>query len=762
MARQAKVFIGADLSGFKKQMDDARNALQGLGKLNIPSGTENKLKSMFSGQLQKQVENFEKQIKSSQESIESLSKSSDKAMATDRVTKFINKIEDLKKKLSEVKGVQDQIATGKMPSMPGAGGGGASAGGGMLGGLGKALPFVTAGLGVMGAFSRATNMAQQRMPIRGLSTSGSAGGAETSQYGFTTEEVRQRRLEALRSSGGGTAEQADLIRRTSEQVERAYGVTQDQSLGLVGAGRKGGVTGAKDQNKLLANAIGAATAAGLTGSRIGEYLQSMTGYIQSMSEGVDVNTGSLNGFAAALGTMPFFKSDPARMFAALGGMNQTFTHGDPYQRAQWTRSILKNAPGSEPAGIEFRKSMGLFGEIPASTIKRLQQGGMDTRALETRPEDIIQSTFDELMKSSEGQTEGMRMTGFGQKLGIDAGATAEIYSRLREGERKGEPVNFKELSKIYSDAKMTPEEKAAKIMKTLDGSMVTLNQTIGALKDQIANNIGPLLAKIANALTSLVGGTQNAVEMGGGVGAAAIVGTAGLGAAKGIGGVAKGVGKGLAAAGKGASKLVPGAMKGAMAASKLGKGAAGLMKVGGKLSGRAAGAIPFVGKLVSIGFTIKDAYDIGSKLSNGEKVNWSDWGQLGLSAASIFDPTGLTSLASAGLGVADGMGYTDSSEDAGGGEMGPGAAGIPSATGVSTPNDKLPTGVKGESLSQPTGGGKVIPFPGQEANSQALSQNTAAIMQLTRAMTGGGGNFAARYPGGARTANMRSSAPGKR
>lgn len=695
MARTAKIALTADVRGFKKATDEARNALDTLGKVKISPEAEENLKKIVSDDLAQKATRLKNQMQALTDVINNMGKTGAEAHDLKKVVEHTKKLDELKKAYDDISKAQKEIGKGKFPPTPQAPreeeGGGI---GGLLG-RGRLIMAAAGALGIRAAFNTRTEMARQRLDVMGVTTDQQMG-SERSQFGFTPEERRRRLAEVARAAGSVTGQQATRLAEVSELAQRAFGVEQGTTAEAISASRKAGV---QDQAKFVASAIGSAVASGLTGSKIGEYLSSMTSYMQSMSEGIDIDDGSLNGFAAAMGQIPFFKNDPNRIFSALQDMNTTFKGGDPFQKAQATRAILGAAPGAGPAATEFRRSMGLFGKLDQETMSNLQKAGMGgpaLRAIGAGGPEIIKNIFDEIMKSTEGMTTEDRLYQFQQRTGMEAGPAASIFGRLATGKS----VGYEEFQK----AMQTPEEllknsqdRLNKTMGTIEGKFVDLNATLSAIGEDIAGNIARPFAELGSKIDELIkamGG--DTVSVGGAIGTAAAVvgGAAALGAGKAIGKGAKAVG---GAASRIATATSKGGFKGgATAAGRIAKGAAaGAGKTLGKI-------IPGVGLM----FAAKDAWDVYEKHSRGEEITAKDWAVLSTSALA-----GIVGLVP-GVGTAASVGLSTLSAGA---ELLPEGETAPAAPALSkfnmTPTGQTPAGGFSMTPSAPAGGMNFTPAP---------------------------------------------------
>lgn len=722
MSRNAKITLTAEVRGFKTAVADARKTLEGLGDVQIDSDSLKKLKEAIGSDLVKKADDVSKKFNEINEELENMAKGGEEAFDSTKAVEYTKALKGLKETLDDIKQTQADIKKGGFESFIEGIKGGTTAGdkkggglkGMMGGGLMKIAGPLMAALGVGAVYSKAKSMAEQNIKIRQLSTD-TGGLRSNSKLGFDNDERRGRALDMAKSMGGGSSEDITRYTDMGEQVERAYGVEASQSSGFVGASRKAGGANAE---KAMSNAIGSAVAAGLEGSKIGEYLGAMTGYMESLSTGVNIDQGSLTGFAGALSSMPFFKNDPNRSFSTIKSLDNTFKGGDAFQTGMANRAIMGAGGPMDAASLANRRAAGLFGnELDDTTMKQLEKAGVNTKGLKTSGSDIVQNMFQDVMKSTQGMGGDERLNAFRERTGMEFGDSATLFGQLSSG--KG-PT--KDMVKKFKESQMSPEERLAKTMGSVDGNMLKLTTSLNNLYEGIVGKLIPPLTKLANGILGMFGdNTQSSIgNM--------------VDGAEGVAGAAAGL--------YGASKL-----------SKLGKGAGGLAKkvapktaakVASKTAGKIASrTIPVVKNLIAIGYTASDAYDIYKKKMAGEDTTGLDWAKLGLSAGSIFDPTPATGLARIGADfIPDGAGDVPESMGAPEGgvpaSLSPnadmGAPATPSAD-MKAPDFGVPdfTGAKTSSSK-----GGATPSIGNEA---ATIQNTVATQQLTQAMmakSGGG------------------------
>lgn len=521
--KTAKISIGADISGFKKSIDNIKQSLGDLSKINLDKSVSSSAKNSLLDSLSKQSDMVKGKIKELTAQLDDMN--SRGLMDTDKIMPTLKNISALNAQLKDINKTQKQInATGIGPKIgkffgmggSSGGGGGEEAGGGlmstisMLGGpVGKAVGIALGGLGlgkiISSQFATRMGMAQQNMPIRALTSDADtigSGLSSISQFGFTGEQRRSRALDIAGNAGGITGANLEKLVDSSEKAERMYGISGSQYSESVGAIRKSGGT---DPDKTISRSIGLAVAAGLQGSQISEFLSQSTSYLQSMSEGVNIDQSSLEGFASSLSSLPFFRNDPARAFGAMKGMNSAFQSDDPFMKAQATRAIVRGLPaGSEtsPAATELRRGLGLYGfggnKGDDELVARMRKtgGGRLADTLSVGGTDIVKNTFKDIQKSTEGQSYENQAYAFKERTGLPERAALEIFQTLKEGK----DVTKEQLQ----DATMTDTERLGKIMGSNDGRMVELGSTMNALKETVANLTTSGILPLTGVMTDLI------------------------------------------------------------------------------------------------------------------------------------------------------------------------------------------------------------------------------------------------------------------
>jgi hypothetical protein len=700
MARQARIRITAETADFKKDIEKIKASIRGLGTMD---GKGSRIGKGISDDLKSAEEQIQSRISRIKKSMESLSKA--EIIDKDKVDLGLKLLDKYNKRLKEIKETQQGTSKAynlfdKMESFSPFG---SKAGRGlnMIAGAAGAVGL-TAGVGSL--FQRQRDISQQRNAIAAL-----IGGEVTTQdsaLGFTSEERRQRLLEMSRASGRSlSVSEQNLGLGIGETAERAYGISAQEQGGFMGAARRAGI---QDQQKAFAQAIGVATAAGLDGSRIGEYLATMSSGISQMSQGINIDNSSLQGFAGALSSLPFFSDDPSRAMRTIQSLNQTFSQGDRFQQAMASRAIQASAPGASASSVELRRRMGLFGELSDEAIdfySKPENAGSQRigKALGLKGEQIVTNLFKDSTDPLKGFSVDRQLFEFADRLGLSVGEADPIFRSIKSG--KG--VSEDDMKRIR-EANMNPEERIKKVFSGLDSQVTKTGAKIESAMDKMASGVGTAITKFDSAIG--VSSTQLAY-----FGGAVIAATTALTALTAVSAVGS-LGKGGIAAGKAMGK-------GGMAAGKmLGKGGISA----GKFMGRNAGRIiPGVGAALAL----KDIYDIYQKYENGEEVTARDWAILS------------TSVAAGAAGLVPGVGTVAS---AGLSALSAGAEFLPesdTASNYSSPSS---------AMSSPSVSNFTTSDP---ANTSAVNANTEALRaftELLRSMgTASSSPLSARYPGNA-------------
>lgn len=591
--KQAKIQLSADIRGFSKAIDDARKKLKTLDSVKIDGGMAKALKENVIRDLNETANVVKTQMDRIEGILAKSASRMDKGFNAERTMKLVQALDSLKRKYDEVTKAAKQAASAG--GGVGAGGGGQEVpvpgggmGGGLLGKLGGKLFAAAAGVaGISASVNRRFQMAGERLDLRSVS-----GGAdltsERSALGFTPSERRQRAATLARAGRRDvTGEEITGLTNFSEQLSRGYGIDTGTQAGVIGAAR---TMGEGNAQKALMDSFAGAVRAGMEGSNIERYMQAQTGYLEEMSSHVNIDKASIDGFAAGIGDIPFFKNDPNRIFDAIRGMGEAFRNGDRFQQGQAMRAITRGAPGASVGAMELRRSMGLFANTESirGNLKGLEnQPGFKglMSAMGVGGGDIVRSQLQEAVGATEGMDLGSRIQSIMERAGLQGEGGLAIAAKAIKGER----ITNKEID----TARLSPEEQIKqrindKVYTGIEAQVKNLETLWESMKDVMASQIAEPIAKLATSIDALAAKLGVDLASAGGTGAA-IAGAAGLAAGLGGGALLKAGAKGLAGVG---GKLLKGAGRGVGA---LGRGAGAVGR------GIAAGASGLAGGAAALG-----------------------------------------------------------------------------------------------------------------------------------------------------------------
>lgn len=572
MTRQAKLSISADVTSLKASVAQAKKTMESLGQVKISNKALDGIKEAFGKDLVKKITNVSSTIDKLEGKIEKLGKTGKSTMSAE-FQKTLERAKSLRVELENLKKVKDRLDKGEI-GVPEA----SKKTGGMMkavtGGVGKVAGAVGLGMGISELYNTGKQMASQRANLRAL-TGGSIVGAD-STMGYSPEERRQRAT-GIAGALGRNVSGKELTGLTNfgERMERGYGVDEGTLSGTIKEGRKAGVD---DQQKYMASAIGVAVSNGLEGGRIGEYLASMNDFMGELSDGITINNDSVNAISGAFGEIPFFKNDPSRLFNQMRGMNQAFTGGDRFQQAQAARAIQASpgGQGSSPAGVELRRSLGLFGgsaELAKTTgIKSLGVKGTD----------VLQNMFKEIKTSTSGMSKEEQMYEMMSRSGLKGEGGMRIANKVMKGQTAG--ITEKEIQL----AQMNPEEQLkTKVTERLTETFVKTDSDILVLSANIQGLKEFLAGDMLSVLSSLLTGINKIVDL--------IPGVESLDKVKTAGRVVEGAVIGFAGK-KLLEKLTPEALPNAgrwlgTQAGKIGNVASKLAPEAGQIAGKGAGLL---------------------------------------------------------------------------------------------------------------------------------------------------------------------------
>lgn len=515
MTKQAKLQIGLDIKPLRDETKKAKQAIEDLGRVKIDKGLRGQIKDLFGKQLQDDAKKYKSELERIRGELRTISTTD--AFASQRVRAYLEAISKLNQGLAQTNQLQRSVKGsmfggggmgGGIGQQMGGGGGGSMMrnipGAGLVRGAMSTLGTIGIGLGVAASVSRQTELSRAGMGVRQLTGGNSVSG--NSDYGFLQSE-RLERGKAIASQAGKNMSSGQISKEVnrSEMMERAFGISGEEYAGGMGAARKAGV---KDSGKFVADTIGDAVAMRLEGSKVGEYLNAMTGYLESVSKGVNVNQGSLRGFAAALGSIDFFKQDPSRIFDTIQQMETIFKGGGTeYQQFSNYQSIQQasmdqNGRGLTPAGVDVRQMMGMFGSASDKDKANLKKAGMNDLL------DVTRVGGDKAMKNTLEREFATAM----KAGGGDHQLAAEMFMRNAPGMKgqggfstfasmaaNGGKMNMGSLNAARK-AMQTPEEKAEANMKNFDGSVVKFAERVDNLQNAVSKFVTEGVLKFVDAV----------------------------------------------------------------------------------------------------------------------------------------------------------------------------------------------------------------------------------------------------------------------
>lgn len=446
---------------------------------------------------------------------------------------FKRGIKEAKKDLEGLGGVS--VQTGGAQGGGGRdGSGGGGSGGGGRGAISRGLSLARSPLGMLGmgvtagaiisnSISRQVEEGRMRMEMRGLS--GAVPGKD-SRYGFDVRERYERGTQIAGAAGRDlSGKEMDRFVDESEKMQRAFGIQGEAYSGAVGAARKAGIT---VEDKFISATIGEAVAAGMSGSAVGEYLSEMTGYLSSMSKGIDIDDTSLRGMAGALGQMDFFKKDPSRIFDALRGIEAAFRDSDPYSQYLSYKSLAASDSGISPAGIEMRRKMPLFGKGNEEASRELRAAGLggiadvfDVSGKDMMTNRVIESyrasKFQSNTAASDQPQKGMQ---FAEGLGLDMGQAAPFLAKIHQWKQSGKDEGqFKfsdtDINKL-EEAMKSPEDKRADANMKFEKGVISLMAAVDRFKSSISDFVTDGVMKFVRAVQDLlepIGGISGALKL---------------------------------------------------------------------------------------------------------------------------------------------------------------------------------------------------------------------------------------------------------
>jgi len=506
MPKQAKLSLGLDIKPLQEKTELAKQSIAEFGKVKLDPTIRREFKKALVDDLGSQLKIAKSGFDQVNNELIKMSQTGKDAWDNKKAQQLLSTADKYSDQIKEINRQQKLMSGGGLGG--GLGGAGGAAGGGILkrmGGSGmRALGMLGLGFGVQQSIQRSIQQAGPGMGLREL-TGGAMIGDDIS-LGFTRQQRRERATGIARSAGRDmTGQELEARTRESEVFQRAYGVSGEQYGEAFGAARRGGVA---DEGKFVADAIGSAVAAGMSGSAVGEYLASMTGYMEEMSKGIDIDQKSLTGMGMAFGKV-LGDSRPDRIFDALKSIENTFKSTDPYQQFLAYRSLDLASGGSlSPAGIEVRRNMGLFGTMKQKDIDALDNAGLNKVAdiFKVSGSEMVNSMLTTVMRDvvNLGGGQQDKYLAFKQGTGMSDAAAVPIFTKLwtqytKTGKIKGIKLSKEEIQEL-KDAQQTPEQRAAKNMKSFEGAVLEFGSRIDSMKNKVADGMTSAVVKMTGAV----------------------------------------------------------------------------------------------------------------------------------------------------------------------------------------------------------------------------------------------------------------------
>jgi len=524
MTKQARLTLGLDIRPLQEASKEAKRTLEEVGNVRLDKQVQRAFKSSIIKDVNEQIKIYKSYVSDIQIELAGMAKAGEKAFSSQRANQLISTLAKVKREVKSLEGSMSSMSGDPAPGKAGGGGGGVPGLGGMRGGgrmggmLGRAGPVGIAASVAMGAgmwaMSRAHPQAMAGMGVREITGGGLVD--DNSRFGFNRME-RRGTARGIGAQLGRDASSGELNKLTdqSEMMQRAFGISGGQFAGAVGSARKAGIG---DQGEFVATAVGDAVAIGLTGSAVGEYLGAMTGYLDSMSKGINVDQKSLKGFASSLGSLDFFKSNPERIFDTLQGLQSAFRDKDPFQEYLTYQSFQEASGGKlTPAGVEIRRNLPLIGSaLSAKDTKEMRNEGLGAVAdiFNTSGKKAVESRYKLAERNSRGKDEQNKFFAFLRAMGLEndkSGAGLALYRKMRKNDG-----NLPEGALTdYQDAIKTPEERAAKNMATFEGGVIDFATKIDNMKNLVSDPLAKAAIGFVDGVAQLGGivtGFERAVD----------------------------------------------------------------------------------------------------------------------------------------------------------------------------------------------------------------------------------------------------------
>lgn len=519
--RTAKITLQADISGLQRQVDEAKRILSGVST--GEAFPERPFQKTTFTQAKESIDDIKVKMGEVRSELAAMGRESGGVFDPGRVRELTRELTKLKRGLDEVSSSMGRVGAA------GIGGGGGGMGYGRTGAgltgipiVGRAFrpiattnpllrllaPFAGAAAGLV-AVRNAMRVATETRQLRGLTGIGADEPVESlGPYGFMPTERRTRGLDIVQAFGSRMNQgQLESGIRQSEMIERAFGVGGQTQAGLLAAGRRAGVT------DMTPRAVSQAVAAGLTGSRMIEYLEAMTESLSSLSEGVNIDDRSIASLGGVfIANSEFFRQDARRVSRTFQGLNEMFAGGDRFQQAQAFRAIRRTAgPGASAAGVEIRRRLGLFANLSSENLEYFGGGGprggpMGSpntafgNVLGVGGTDIIQNIMEEITSNVAGLGPAQQAFEFMSRIGMMNEGGLSLFRLQKQGKLTTEA--------LQGVLKETPEAirlEADKAMQSIPAKLEDVAASFSSVGDDIARLIADPLTKFSDSIRDFAG-----------------------------------------------------------------------------------------------------------------------------------------------------------------------------------------------------------------------------------------------------------------
>ena len=574
---QAKLELNLDVKTFTKRTQEAKTSLEALGKVDVGREFGRRFKKAIRDDVKSSINELKTHQDVLKRQLLDMSKASKDVWDTKKISDTVKQLEKVSAELKVQKRLSQSMGMGGGGGAIQGGAGGGRVGGGMPMQAARTLAMLGISVGVMASLTRSAGLSRGRLGVTGIA-GGSA--SDSSSLGYTFSERLQSGQMFGRSAGRDLSSgQIDRRIDTGEMLQRGFGISMEESSRAMGAARRAGV---KNDRGFVSESVGVAMNAGLSGSAIPEYLAAMSGYLESMSKGVDVDEKSLQGFAGHMARLPFFRTNPERIFDMIRGIGGVLQKNDKVSNLISYESI-SNAAGTEvsPAAIELRKSMGLFGNVDTGDMEQFRnvKGYKDLiTAMGVSGKDLTNSIINNVIDKAPDNA-AYQAVALQKIFDLEGGTTKNLLNEITrqttnpDGSRNGKRVDLAGTAvgkaieaqiKKQAEGKMDKDGAPLKILKSLDTVANTMSEFV-------TGGVGKLVDGM-DEFSKATGLFHSDIEKIGILVAAGVAGRGLMGGGAGGFGGKSGVGPGVAI---GAGGLIGGALSAVAAAAigyEIGKG----------------------------------------------------------------------------------------------------------------------------------------------------------------------------------------------